>query len=185
MNKLSILGGEPIRTRDFANRVSMTAAENGAAMRVLDSDVLSGFIAAAGKFFNGGSEVVNFENIWATKYGFENAISVSSWTAGLQIAMGAIGIEAGDEVICPPYTMSASATAALFYGGIPIFADIDPKRYTICPKSIESKITKYTKAIVVVHLFGLPADMDEIMKIARKYNFLHCCTRCSTAVSVI
>ena len=170
MNKLAILGGEPIRTRDFANRVSMTAAEKGAAMRVLDSDVLSGFIAAPGKFFNGGSEVVNFENIWATKYGFENAISVSSWTAGLQIAMGAIGIEAGDEVICPPYTMSASATAALFYGGIPIFADIDPKRYTICPKSIESKITKYTKAIVVVHLFGLPADMDEIMKIARKYN---------------
>ena len=170
MSKLAILGGKPIRTQMFPNRKSMGIEEKNAAIRVLDSDILSGFIGAYGKFFNGGTEVKNFEHLWADKYKSKHAISMNSWTAGLQIAMGAIGIEPGDEVICPPYTMSASATAALFYGGIPIFADIDPARYTICPKSIEKSITKYTKAIVVVHLFGLPADMDEIMAIANKYK---------------
>lgn len=170
MSKLAIFGGNPVRVRDFPNRVSMGEEEKTAALRVLDSDVLSGFVGAHGKFFDGGHEVKQFENLWVRTYGFDHAISISSWTAGLQIAMGAIGIEPGDEVICPPYTMSASATAALFYGGIPIFADVDPARYTICPKSIEQKITKYTKAIVVVHLFGLSADMDPIMDIARKYN---------------
>ena len=170
MSKLAIFGGTPVRVRDFPNRVSMGEEEKKAALRVLESDVLSGFVGAHGKFFDGGHEVKRFENLWVKTYDFSHAISINSWTAGLQIAMGAIGIEPGDEVICPPYTMSASATAALFYGGIPIFADIDPVRYTICPKSIEQKITKYTKAIVVVHLFGLSADMDPIMDIARKYN---------------
>lgn len=170
MTKLAILGGDPIRIRDFPNRVSMGAEEKAAAMRVLDSDVLSGFVGAAGQFFNGGSEVRGFEKLWAETYGFSHAISVNSWTTGLQVAMGAVGVEPGDEVICPPYTMSASATAALFYGGIPIFADLDPIRYTLDPLSVESKITSRTKAIVVVHLFGYPADMDSIMAIAKKYQ---------------
>lgn len=170
MKNLAILGGKPIRTKPFPPRVSMGKEEKEAALRVLDRDVLSGFLGAPGKFFNGGEEVNKFEELWASEYNFKYALSVNSWTAGLQVAMGAIGIEPGDEVICPPYTMSASATAALFYGGIPIFADIDEERYTICPKSIESKISKYTKAIVVVHLFGLPADMDPILEIARKHN---------------
>lgn len=170
MSKLAILGGTPIRTNDFPNRVSMGSEEKQAALRVLDSDVLSGFVGAAGKFFNGGKEVVDFENTWAQTYGFKNAISVNSWTTGLQVAVGAVGIEPGDEVICPPYTMSASATAVLFYGGIPIFADLDPNRYTLDPSAIERCITSRTKAIMVVHLFGYPADMDAIMAIAKKHG---------------
>ncbi len=170
MSKLAILGGEPIRTKDFPNRVSMGIEEKNAALRVLDSDVLSGFVGAAGKFFNGGKEVIDFENLWASAYGFKNAISVNSWTTGLQVAVGAVGIEPGDEVICPPYTMSASATAVLFYGGIPIFADLDRDRYTLDPLSVENCITPRTKAIMVVHLFGYPADMDPIMAIAKKYG---------------
>lgn len=170
MNKLALLGGTPIRTKDFPNRVSMGTEEKKAALRVLDSDVLSGFVGAAGKFFNGGKEVVDFENLWAKSYEFKNAISVNSWTTGLQVAVGAVGIEPGDEVICPPYTMSASATAVLFYGGIPIFADLDPNRYTLDPLSVERCITPRTKAIMVVHLFGYPADMDAIMAIAKKYD---------------
>ncbi len=90
--------------------------------------------------------------------------------ACLQVAVGAVGIEPGDEVICPPYSMSASATVALFYGGIPIFADLDPNRFTLDPVSVESKITPRTKAIMVVHLFGYPTDMDPIMALAKKYN---------------
>jgi dTDP-4-amino-4,6-dideoxygalactose transaminase len=170
MSKLAILGGTPVRTEDFPNRVSMGSEEKSAALRVLDSDVLSGFVGAAGKFFNGGKEVVDFEDLWASTYGFKNAISVNSWTTGLQVAVGAVGIEPGDEVICPPYTMSASATAVLFYGGIPIFADLDPNRYTLDPLSVERCITPRTKAIMVVHLFGYPADMDAIMSIAKKHG---------------
>lgn len=170
MSKLAILGGTPVRIAEFSNRVSMGSEEKSAALRVLDSDVLSGFIGAAGKFFNGGKEVIDFENLWVSTYGFKNAISVNSWTTGLQVAVGAVGIEPGDEVICPPYTMSASATAVLFYGGIPIFADLDPSRYTLDPLSVERCITPRTKAIMVVHLFGYPADMDAIMAIAKKHG---------------
>ena len=170
MSELAILGGKPIRKIDFTNRKSMGNEEKLAASRVIESDILSGFIAAGGKFFNGGPEVNNFEDLWIKEYGFKNAISVNSWTTGLQTCFGAIGIEPGDEVICPPYTMSASATACIFYGGIPVFADIDPKRFTIDPKSIREKITKKTKAIVVVHLFGYSAEMDEILKIAKMHN---------------
>lgn len=170
MSKLAILGGAPIRTNDFPNRISMGIEEKQAAMRVLESDILSGFIGAAGKFFNGGKEVIDFENLWASTYGFKNAISMNSWTTGLQVAVGAVGIEPGDEVICPPYTMSASATAVLFYGGIPIFADLDPNRYTLDPLAVERCISPRTKAIMVVHLFGYPADMDAIMAIAKKHD---------------
>lgn len=170
MSKLAILGGTPVRTKEFPNRISMGSEEKSAALRVLDSDVLSGFVGAAGKFFNGGKEVVEFENLWARTYGFKNAISVNSLTTGLQTAVGAVGIEPGDEVICSPYSMSASATSVLFYGGIPIFADLDPNRFTLDPASIERRITPRTKAILVVHLFGYPADMDAIMKIAAKHG---------------
>ena len=172
MSKLALLGGKPVRSNDFPNRVSMGREEKDAAMRVLDSDVLSGFVGAAGKFFNGGKEVVDFENLWARTYGFKHAISTNSWTTGLQTAVGAIGIEPGDEVICSPYSMSASATSVLFYGGIPIFADLDPDRFSIDPSSIESCITPRTKAIFVVHLFGYPADMDAIMQIADKHGLM-------------
>lgn len=167
---LAILGGKPERVQPFNNRVSMGPEERVAALRVLDSDVLSGFVGAAGNFFNGGTEVRNFENLWGSTYGFNHAISTNSWTTGLQVAFGAIGISPGDEVICPPYTMSASATAAIFYGGIPVFADVDPDRFTICPDAIEKKITERTKAIVVVHLFGYSAEMDRILDVAKKYN---------------
>lgn len=170
MSKLALLGGTPIRIKEFPNRVSMGIEEKQAALRVLDSDILSGFVGAGGKFFNGGKEVVDFENLWANTYGFKNAISVNSWTTGLQAAVGAVGVEPGDEVICPPYTMSASATAILFYGGIPIFADLDPNRYTLDPLAVERCITPRTKAIMVVHLFGYPADMDSLMAIAKKYG---------------
>ena len=170
MSKLAILGGSPIRTVDFPNRKSMGSEEIQAATRVLESDVLSGFVGAAGNFFNGGKEVKKFEQQWAEKYSFKNAISVNSWTSGLQVAIGAIGIEPGDEVICSPYTMSASATAILFYGGIPIFADIDKDRFTIDPKSIIKLISPRTKAILVVHLFGFPADMNGILDIAKAYK---------------
>ncbi len=166
----AILGGAPLRTRPFAKRRTMGDAERQAVLEVLDSDVLSAFIGGAGKFFLGGEKVRAFERAWAEKYGFAHAVSVNSWTSGLVTAVGAIGIEPGDEVICPPYTMSASATCALFYGGIPVFADIDPETYCLDPRAVEACVTPRTRAIVVVHLFGQPAEMDEIMAIARRHD---------------
>lgn len=170
MSKLAFLGGAPVRTREYSVRVTMGAEEKAAAMRVLDADSLSEFVGAPGGFFNGGKEVKAFEGLWAKTYGFKHAISMSSLTVGLQAAVAAVGIEPGDEVICPPYTMSATATSILFYGGIPVFADLDPERYSMAPTAIEACITPRTRAIMVVHLFGYPADMDAIMAIAKRHK---------------
>ena len=170
MTKLALLGGPQVRTREFRVRVTMGSEEKAAALRVLDADSLSEFIGAPGDYFNGGKEVRGFERSWATSYGFKHAVAVNSLTTGLQAALGAVGLGPGDEVICPPYTMSASATAILFYGGIPIFADVDPVRFTLDPASVEKCITARTRAIVVVHLFGYSADMDPIMAIAKKHR---------------
>jgi dTDP-4-amino-4,6-dideoxygalactose transaminase len=168
MSKLAILGGKKVRTRAFSVRTTMGKEEKSAALRVLDADSLSEFVGAPSDYFNGGKEVKAFERLWADAYGFRHAISVNSLTTGLQAALGAIGLEPGDEVICPAYTMSATSTAVLFYGGIPIFADVDPARFTLDPACIEKVISSRTRAIMVVHLFGYPADMDPIMAIAAK-----------------
>lgn len=169
-NTLALLGGNKYISNPLKSRITMGPEEKKAAIDLINSDVLSAFIAAPGKHFLGGEKVLEFENAWAEKYGFKHAISVNSWTTGLMVAVGACGIEPGDEVICSPYTMSASATSVLFYGGIPIFADINIDDFCLDPKSIEAKITKRTKAILVVHIFGASADMDAIMKIAKKHN---------------
>lgn len=166
----ALLGGTPLRTRPFEGRVTMGAAEKQAAMRVLDSDCLSAFIGAPGKFFLGGPEVRAFEKIWQDRYHFAHAISVNSWTTGLVTCVGALRLEPGDEMICPPYTMSASAACALFYGVIPVFADIEPDTFCLDPKAVEAAITPRTRAIMVVHLFGHPAKMDELLAVAKKHN---------------
>ncbi len=172
ISKLAILGGKPVRKKSFRERKTMGAAELKSVKRVLDSDVLSGFLGAAGSLFNGGKEVRGFENAWASKFGFKHALSLNSASTALMTAVGAAGIGPGDEVIVSPYSMSISATAALFYGAIPIFADLDPDNFCLDPKSIESRITERTKAIIVVHLFGHPADMDAIMAIAKSRGLL-------------
>ncbi len=170
MTKPAILGGDPVRTSPFAERVTMGRAEKAAALAVLDSDVLSAFIGGAGPFANGGPKVREFEDAWAQEYGFKHAISVNSWTSGLTVAAGAIGIEPGDEVVCPPYTMSATSTSVMFYGGGPVFADIDPITYCLDPAAVEARVTPRTKAMVVVHLFGRSAPMDELLAVARKHR---------------
>lgn len=170
MAELAIKGGKPTRTEPFTVRRTMGEAEKQAVIEVMDSGNLSGFFGSPGPQWLGGPKVVEFERKWADKYGFEHAISVNSWTTGLMTAVGAIGIGPGDEVIVSPYTMSASATAILFYGGIPVFADIDPDTFNLSPESIAARITPRTKAIMVVHIFGQAADMDPIMELARRHN---------------
>lgn len=170
MAKLAIKGGTPVRTKLFPAYNTIGEAEKAAVMKVMDSGNLSQYLGAWTSDFLGGPTVKKFEAAWCEMSGVSHAVSVNSNTSGLFTAMGAIGIQPGDEVIVSPYSMSASAIAPLVYGGIPVFADIDPVTFCMDPASIEARITPRTKAILVVHIFGHPADMDAIMAIARKHN---------------
>ncbi len=170
MNKLAIKGGKVTRTQPFTPRRTMGETEKMAVMEVMESGELSGFFGSPGPQWLGGEKVKEFERKWADNYGYRHAISVNSWTTGLMTAVGAIGVGPGDEVIVSPYTMSASATSILFYGGIPVFADIDPDTFNITAKTIEPCITSRTKAIMVVHIFGQTAEMESIIELAKKHN---------------
>lgn len=141
-------------------------------MEVLETGVLSGFRGVAGSDFFGGPQVKSFEQEWSDFVGSNHAVGFNSLTSGLFAMVGAAGVGPGDEVIVSPYTMSASATCALAYGAIPVFADIDPQTYCLDPDSIRRRISERTKAIVVVHLFGFPAPMDDIMALAREHDLV-------------
>jgi len=98
------------------------------------------------------------------------ATALNSGTAALHLALVSLGIQPGDEVIVPSLTFIATAMSVIHNQSIPVFADIDPKTFNILPESIERNISKKTKAIIVVHMHGLPVDIDPIMKICKKYN---------------
>ncbi len=168
--KLAIKGGSPLRTELFPAYNNIGEEEKAAVMRVLDTGNLSQFLGAWHKDFYGGPTVQAFEKAWATAFDVKHAITVNSNTSGLFAAIGACNIQPGDEVIVSPYTMSASALAPIIYGAVPVFADIDEDNFGLNPASVEAKITPRTKAILVVHIFGNPAKMDEIMAIAKKHN---------------
>ncbi|MGB9595560.1 MAG: aminotransferase class I/II-fold pyridoxal phosphate-dependent enzyme [Candidatus Poribacteria bacterium] len=107
---------------------------------------------------------------WAEYMGVKYCIPVNSGTAALHLCVAGLGIGPGDEVIVPAFTFWASAAAVLHHNAIPVFVDIDPKTYCIDPNLIEEKISKRTKAIMPVHIHGMPADMDPILEIAKKHN---------------
>lgn len=117
-----------------------------------------------------GPKYKEFEQNFAKKIGTKYACSVSSGTAGLHLAMIAAGIKEGDEVITSPFSFIASSNAILYVGAKPVFVDVDPVTYNMSVSKIESKITKKTKAILVVHIFGQATDMEPILKIAKKYK---------------
>ena len=165
--KLAIHGGDPVRRRPFPGYNVIGAEEKDAACRVLDSGVLSRFLGCWHDDFHGGPEVQQLEREWAVRFGVRHAIAA---TSGLYAAVGGVGVEPGDEVIVSPYTMSASATAAIVYGALPVFADIEPDCFCLDPASVEARITSRTKAIVVVDIFGQAYDADAINAIARKHG---------------
>ncbi len=172
MSGLALLGGSPLRRKPFAFRNNISKEEINAANRVLKSGVLSDFIGAAHDHFFGGKEVLAYETTCKEYFGSKHAISVNSATSALYMAIGSAGIVPGDEVIVTPYSMCASATCALVYGGIPVFADVDPQTFCLSAKDIELKITSKTKAIVVVNLFGQAAELKQIKNIALKNNLV-------------
>jgi len=119
-----------------------------------------------------GPKIQEFEKKFARFVGTTYACAVSSGTAGLHLALIAAGIKEGDEVITSPFSFIASANAILYVGAKPVFVDVDPATGNIDPKKIEKAITKKTKAILPVHIFGQPADMIAIMKVAKKHKLV-------------
>lgn len=120
----------------------------------------------------GGKAVADFEKKFADYIGVKHAISVNSGTDALVIALKALGIKDGDEVITTPFTFFATAETIAMVGAVPVFVDVEEDTYNIDPDKIEEKITEKTKAILPVHIFGQPVNMERIKQIADKHNLL-------------
>jgi dTDP-4-amino-4,6-dideoxygalactose transaminase len=162
MSKLAIDGGEKVRTKPFPTWPVWDERELNALEEVLKS----------GRWGIGNSQVSEFEEKFAAYIGVKYGICVTNGTSSLEIALMAAGVSRGDEVIVPPYTFMATASAVLMMNAIPVFADIDPDTYSIDPDAMEEAITDRTKAVIPVHIGGCPADMDRIMEIARKHDLI-------------
>lgn len=123
------------------------------------------------KWISMGEVIKKFEMEFAEKHHAKHGIAVSSCTAALHLALRALGIKEGDEVICPSLTFVATANSILYTGAIPVFADVtDKDDLNISPDDIESKINEKTKAVLVVHYAGFPCNMDRIMELAKRHN---------------
>ncbi len=169
-SRLALFGGSPVTTRPMRFNNSIGAEEKAAVMRVLDDGELSGFIAAAGDGFMGGREVRGLEADFREYFNVPHALSFNSATTALHAAVAAMGVGPGDEVITSPYTMSATATAILMTGAVPIFADIEDQTFGLDPDSVEANVTSQTRGILVVNIFGHPARLDSLREIADRHG---------------
>jgi len=168
--RLALFGGPKTITRPFKRYNPIGDEEVKAAKVVVESGVLSQFLGCWDPDFYGGPKVQEFERFCENYFGVKYAVTVNSWTSGLIAAVGAIGIEPGDEVIVSPWTMCSSATAILHWNAIPVFADIEPETFCLDPASVEANITPYTRAIMAIDIFGHSADMDALVGIAKRHN---------------
>ena len=167
MDKLAMLGGHRAvpRTRRVLPWPQVTGEEEQAVSRALASGHYT--VASTGE-----AEVTGLEREWAEYIGTAHCVAVSNGTAALSIALTAAGIQPGDEVVVPALSFIASALAPLHIGAVPVFADIDPVSFNATAETIEQVITPRTRAIVVVHLHGLPVDLDEILALAERRGLL-------------
>ena len=166
MTTLALLGGTPVFSGPLPRFNTLGEEERSKVNEVFDRGLLSGFYGSWGEEFFGGPAVRALEAAWCARIGAAHGVSVNSNTSGLVAAMGAIGLTPGDEVIVPPYTMSATAMAPLFYGGIPVFADVEDSTYCLDVAKVEAEITPRTRAIMVTNLFGHPGQLAELRKLA-------------------
>jgi len=170
MSNLALLGGKPVRTSSIPWVNTMGTEETEAVLNVMNKGCLSAFIGRSGTGFLGGEMVREVERNFVEKFGSRFAISVNSATTGLHAAIAACGIGPGDEVLVSPYTIVATSSAILMNNAVPIFVDVEQNTFNMDPAKIEQWITSRTRAIVVVNLLGLPANLPEIMRIAQKHN---------------
>ncbi len=157
---LAILGGKPVRKAEFTAWPIFTSDEESALTNVIRS----------GKWGGYGIEVQQFEDSFRKMHEVEHAVACSNGTVALEVALRAIDVGCGDEVIVAPFTFIASASAILLCQGVPVFVDIDRETLNLTPAAVEAAITPKTKAIVVVHFGGHPAEMDAIIAIAAKHG---------------
>ncbi len=160
MSRLAIKGGNPLRNEKFPTWPRYDEKEAEALFRVLKSNVWGTL----------GNEVKSFVEKYAKYQHARHGVAVTNGTQTLEIILRALGIGYGDEVIIPPYTFNATASAVIFQGATPVFADIEEDTFNIDPGKIESVITSRTKAIIPVHVGGRACDMDRIMKIAEEHD---------------
>jgi dTDP-4-amino-4,6-dideoxygalactose transaminase len=163
MSALAVLGGEPAVAEGVDESRWPVVEEDDieAVVRTLRSGKLS---------WANEDQVPALQQEWAGYVGTEHAVAFNSGTAALHAAVAAVGVGPGDEVLVPALTFLASATSVLHHLGVPVFVDVDPVTYTIDPADLERRLTPRTKAIVVVHLHGMPADMEPVLAFARKHG---------------
>jgi len=162
----AILGGKPVHTSDWPKWPQWNSDED-------EKQVLE--VLRSGVWYRGSSSrsvVGDFENKWAETIGSKRCLAVVNGTNALIIALRMHDIGGGDEVIVTPYTFVATISAILEVGAMPVFVDIDPETFQIDPEKIERKITPNTRAILPVHILGLPAHITRILEIAKKHNLI-------------
>lgn len=162
-DQLAVLGGSPIRKDPFPVWPQYDRKEEKNLLQVLYS---RNWERHRGKL------VSQLEQHFAKLCGVKNCLMVTNGSAALEIALRAAGIEAGDEVLVSPYTFMTTVASILLVNTLPVFIDIHPETYCIDPERIEEKITPRTKAIIPVHIAGLPCDMGKIKEIASRYNLV-------------
>lgn len=173
VESLALFGGIPVRKESYpVHTTNLSHLEEEEVLKVMRGGHLSGFSARPGERFLGGPMVQELERRFAAHLGVEYAVSFNSATSALHGTIAAAKIGPGDEVIVPPTTMSATASAVLMQNAIPVFADIEDETFGLDPRSVENAITQRTKAILTVNLFGHPSRLDALEKIAEKYSLI-------------
>ena len=156
---LAIHGGKPVKTTPFGKGRKHSLKEWQALRPIFERGSIS---------MTRGPEVMALREKFKSMFGRKYAVTASSGTAALHVAIGALGIGRGDEVITSPVTDMGTLIAIMAQNAVPVFADIDPLTLMITPETVAAKITRRTRAIIVVHLAGIPADVRGICRIARK-----------------
>ncbi|MCX7597971.1 MAG: DegT/DnrJ/EryC1/StrS family aminotransferase, partial [Armatimonadetes bacterium] len=169
MQKLAKDGGTPVRdttTRPWPSISNASDRMFGAE----EMELLRKVIESGNLFRYGGTMVDTFEQEMAARYEVEHAIAVTSGTAAIHTAVAALDLEVGDEIITTTVTDAGTVIGILQCNCVPTFADVDRRTMNLRPDSVEAAISDRTRAIIVVHLFGQPAPMDEILDVARRHN---------------
>ena len=169
-NNLALKGGPKVRTKSFGRHPIIGDDEISQIMDVLKSGNISTFAATPGENFLGGKKIKEFEEKFSKKIGTKFGVVFNSASSALHAAVVAVGVRPEEEVIVPPLTFTSTATSSLMHNAIPVFCDVKEDTYCLDPTKIESVVSPLTKAIIPVHLFGHPCDMDELLHFANKHD---------------
>ena len=161
-DKLAVHGGTPVRTKPFGSRWFFDEEDRRQVLEVVDKAADGGWSAA--------NKVEEFEDAFARKHGVKYAFTTDSGTGAIHAAVGAVNPEPGDEIITTPRTDIGTVIGIMIQNAIPVFADWDADAFNTDPADVERRITDRTRAIIAVHLYGNPCDMDAMMDIGRRHN---------------